>query len=235
MFDQRFSWYDHISIIWIESLQDCFLILWSKFGYDFLLSYCIRLLEGLNYKTKTNETHTIVNQKFTNHVSNFKWIRTNESYIIVNLKFTYCIISAMEAHNIVYQKFTNRWQDRLGYPGSIMMHKLFGKKMNIYWRGRRFFNLVTIVCYYFPNKVDNLKEWVSHLYKVLFNLIHWSCESLGYYMIWINVSTKWSHVYSQPEVCDIIMSTNLTKSLSSKLFIKHFISIIRQLKLILNN
>ncbi|RHN59814.1 hypothetical protein MtrunA17_Chr4g0018321 [Medicago truncatula] len=43
--------------------------------------------------TRTNKTHTIVNQKFRNHVS--KWIRTNESYINVN------------------QKFTNRWQDRL--------------------------------------------------------------------------------------------------------------------------
>jgi hypothetical protein len=34
----------------------------------------------------------------------------------------------MEAHIIVNQKFTNRWQDLLRYPGSIMMHKLFEKK-----------------------------------------------------------------------------------------------------------
>ena len=48
---------------------------------------------------------------------------------------------------------------------------------------------------------------MSHLYKVIFKLKHWSCESLGYYMIWINASTKWSHVYSQLKVCEIIMST----------------------------
>lgn len=52
-----------------------------------------------------------------------------EAHIIVNLKFTYYIICAMEAHNIVNQKFTNCWQDRLGYPGSIMMHKLVEKKL----------------------------------------------------------------------------------------------------------
>jgi len=63
---------------------------------------------------------------------------------------------------------------------------------------------------------------MSHLYKVLFKLIHWSCESLGYYMIWIDASTKWSHVYSQPEVCEIIMTTNLTKSLFSEIFQKSF-------------
>jgi len=51
-----------------------------------------------------------------------------EAHIIVNLKFTYYIISAMEAHIIVNQKFSNRWQDRLGYPGSIMMQKLFKKR-----------------------------------------------------------------------------------------------------------
>jgi hypothetical protein len=32
--------------------------------------------------------HIIVNQKFTNHVSNLKWIKTNETHIIVNQKFT---------------------------------------------------------------------------------------------------------------------------------------------------
>ena len=38
----------------------------------------------------------------------------------------------MEAHIIVKQKFTNRWQDRLGYLRSIFMQKLIEKKMNIY-------------------------------------------------------------------------------------------------------
>jgi hypothetical protein len=33
----------------------------------------------------------------------------------------------MEAHIIVNQKFTNLWQDRLGYPGSTMMQKLVEK------------------------------------------------------------------------------------------------------------
>ena len=50
------------------------------------------------------------------------------AHVIVNLKFKYYIISAIEAHIIVNQKFTNLWQHRLGYPGSIMMHKLVGKK-----------------------------------------------------------------------------------------------------------
>jgi hypothetical protein len=63
---------------------------------------------------------------------------------------------------------------------------------------------------------------VSHLYKVLFKLIYWSCESLGYYMIWIDASTKWSHVYLQLEVCEIIFPTNLTKSLFSEIFQKSF-------------
>jgi len=47
-----------------------------------------------------------------------------ETHTIVNLKFAYYIISAMEAHIIINHEFTNRWQDRLGYPGSIMMQKL---------------------------------------------------------------------------------------------------------------
>jgi hypothetical protein len=58
--------------------------------------------------------------------------------------------------------------------------------------------------------------------------MHWSCESLGYYMIWIDASTKWSHVYPQPEVCEIIMSTNLTKFIFwtfQKAFDKYHLSI----------
>jgi len=47
-----------------------------------------------------------------------------EAHIIVNVNITYYIISAIEAHIIVNQKFANRWQDRLGYPSSIMMQKL---------------------------------------------------------------------------------------------------------------
>jgi len=50
-----------------------------------------------------------------------------KAHIIVNLKFTYYIISAMETHIIVNQKFINCWQDQLGYPGSIMMQKLVKK------------------------------------------------------------------------------------------------------------
>jgi len=75
----------------------------------------------------------------------YTYISEVDAHIIVNLKFTYYIISAMEAHIIVNQKFTNRWQDRLSYPGSIMMHKLFEKNGYIL-KSRRFFNLVTIVC-----------------------------------------------------------------------------------------
>jgi len=41
-------------------------------------------------------------------------------------------------------------------------------------------------------------------------------------MIWIDESTKWSHVYSQPEVCEIIFPTNLTKSLFSEVFQNSF-------------
>ena len=41
-------------------------------------------------------------------------------------------------------------------------------------------------------------------------------------MIWIDASTKWSHVYSQPEVCEIIFPTNLTKNLFSEVFQKSF-------------
>ena len=75
----------------------------------------------------------------------YTYISAMEAHIIVSLKFTYYIISAMEAHIIVNQKFINRWQE-LGYHGPIMMHKLV-KKIDIYRRARRFFNLVTIVCY----------------------------------------------------------------------------------------
>jgi hypothetical protein len=50
-----------------------------------------------------------------------------EAHIVLNLKFTGYIISAIESHIIVNQKFTNRWQDRLGYPGSIMMQELIEK------------------------------------------------------------------------------------------------------------
>jgi hypothetical protein len=38
----------------------------------------------------------------------------------------------MEAHIIVNQKFTNCWQDQLGYPESIMMQKLIEKNGDYY-------------------------------------------------------------------------------------------------------
>ena len=56
----------------------------------------------------------------------------------------------MEAHIIVNLKFTNRWQNRLGYPGSIMMQKLV--KKNRYILKKSLFSelfrkhLISIIC-----------------------------------------------------------------------------------------
>ena len=79
------------------------------------------------YHVETTNEENIEYLYITRKISNKKCILEKLSMLSFGLYYTY--ISAIEAHIIVNQKFTNKnmfivWHDRLGHPGSIMMRKI---------------------------------------------------------------------------------------------------------------
>lgn len=126
-----------------------------------------------------------------------------------DLYYTY--ISTTETHTTINQKFTNNdkfliWHDRLGHPGYIMMRKIIENSCGHQLMSREIIQSNKFSCSSCSQgkliirlsltKTGN--EFISFL-KLIHGDIYWpihrSCGSFRYFMVLIDASTRWSHVY----------------------------------------
>ena len=123
----------------------------------------------------------------------------------------YAEISTIEAHSIVNQKFTDinifvLWHDRIGHPGSIMLKRIIKHS-----KGHPLKNLKILTinefscaaCYQdksitrpSPLKVSvESPQFLECIHGDTCGPIHPPNGSFRYFMVLIDASSKWSHVY----------------------------------------
>lgn len=171
-----------------------------------LLSFKDILLIGYHIET-TNEN----NVKYlciTSNTYNQKHIL--ERMVVLSSGLYYTTIRSIEAYHVMNQKFTDQhtlmlWHDHLGHPRSTMMRRIITNS-----NGHALMNKNVILPSNNPCKACSQGKLIIRLSfaKIDINspsflqILQWdicgpiqpSCGPFWYFMILINVSTRWSHV-----------------------------------------
>lgn len=118
----------------------------------------------------------------------------------------YTKISAIEAHSILNQKFTDDftiWHDRLGHPGSVMMRKIIENSCGHSLKSQQILQSHScaacsqgkLIIRPSPAKINY--ESINFLERIQGDIcgpIHPPCGPFRYFMVLIDASTRWSHV-----------------------------------------